>query len=83
VKVTVVRSGGFAGIERRGEADTATDPVLGELVGRVDLGAERTPAPGADRFTYEIEVGGHRAVFDESQLTGPLRQLVERVLSAG
>ncbi|GAA2098668.1 protealysin inhibitor emfourin [Actinomadura alba] len=82
MKVTVVRSGGFAGIERRGEADTATDPVLGELVDRVDLGALRPPAPGADRFMYEIDVGGRTAVVDEAQLSGPLRQLVDRVLSA-
>jgi hypothetical protein len=83
VKVTVVRTGGFAGIERRGEADTATDPVLGELVGRVDLGAVGPPTPGADRFMYEIEVGGRRAVVDESQLSGPLRRLVEHVLAGG
>jgi hypothetical protein len=80
VKVTVIRSGGFAGIERRGEADTAADPVLQRLVDRVDLGAVGPPGRGADQFMYEIEVGDRTAVVGEAQLSGPLRELVERVL---
>ncbi|MBC6461635.1 hypothetical protein HKK72_27715 [Actinomadura sp. HBU206391] len=75
-----MRSGGFAGIERRGEADTAADPVLKGLVDRIDLGAVPPPGRGADQFMYEIEVDGRTAVVNETQLSGPLRELVERVM---
>lgn len=80
MKVTVVRRGGFAGITRRGESDTADDPALRDLVTQVDLGT--TPAPGRapDRFTYEIDIGGEVATVGEAQLTGPLRALINHVL---
>lgn len=76
----MVRSGGFAGIERRGECDAASDPVLHRLVDRVDLG--RVPPPGRipDQFVYEIDIDGHVATVGEAQLTGPLRELVHHVL---
>jgi hypothetical protein len=80
VKVTVVRSGGFAGITRRGEGDTATDPVLRELVEQVDLGAVPRTEPTPDRFTYDIDIGGKAATVGEAQLTSPFRDLVQHVL---
>jgi hypothetical protein len=81
MKVSVVRSGGFAGIERRGEAHTHTDPVLRRLVDAVDLDAVPRPERSPDQFVYEIEVDGRTAVVGERELTGPLRDLVDRVLS--
>ncbi|MCW2883774.1 MAG: hypothetical protein QOE54_3649 [Streptosporangiaceae bacterium] len=81
MKVTVVRTGGFAGIERRGEADTASDPVLRGLVARVDLGAVPQPGRVPDQFVYEIDVDGRTVVVGENQLTGPLRELVHHVLA--
>jgi hypothetical protein len=81
VKVIVVRSGGFAGLERRGEADTADDPVLRDLVHQIDLTALPTrPAPAPDQFVYEITIGDTTAEAGESRLTGPLRALVHHVL---
>lgn len=80
MKVTVIRSGGFAGIERRGESDTTTDPVLIRLVERVDLSTVPRPGRIPDQFTYEIEIDGRAAVVGEAQLTGPLRELVHHVL---
>ena len=77
----MVRSGGFAGIERRGEADTDTDPVLRALVDRADLAATSRPGRVPDQFVYEIEVDGRTAVVGESELTGPLRDLVRHVLA--
>ncbi|ROO83680.1 hypothetical protein EDD29_1187 [Actinocorallia herbida] len=82
MKVTVVRTGGFAGIERRGSSDTAADPVLRALVARVDPSAarggpaRRTP----DRFTYEIDIDGETITVRESELSGALRELVHHVL---
>lgn len=81
MKVTVVRSGGFAGIERRAQSDSASDPMLTRLVGRVDL--RNVPPPGRipDQFLYEIDIDGDRATVGEAQLHGPLRELVHHVLS--
>jgi hypothetical protein len=81
MKVTVVRTGGFAGIERRGEADTASDPVLRGLIARVDLDAAPQPGRVPDQFVYEIDVDGHTVVIGENRLTGPLRELVHHVLA--
>jgi hypothetical protein len=80
MKVTVVRSGGFAGIERRGEADTAGDPVLRALIARCDLSTVGAPSPGADQFQYDIDIDGRHATVGESQLTGGIRELVHHVL---
>jgi len=82
VKVIVVRSGGFAGLERRGEADTIDDPVLRTLVGQVDLTAlPARPSPVPDQFVYEITIGDTTVEAGESRLTGALRSLVHHVLA--
>jgi hypothetical protein len=81
MKVTVVRTGGFAGIERRGEADTASDPVLRGLVARVDLDTVPRPPRVPDQFLYEIAIDGRTVVVGESRLTGPLRELVHHILA--
>ena len=81
MKVIVVRSGGFAGIERRGEGDTTSDPVLRSLVGQIDLTELPTrPSPVPDQFVYEITIGDTTAEVGESRLTGPLRALVHHVI---
>ncbi|MEU6750258.1 protealysin inhibitor emfourin [Spirillospora sp. NPDC046719] len=80
VKVTVVRSGGFTGIRRRGEADSATDPMLARLVGRVDLGSVPPPGRIPDQFIYDIDIDDRHATVGEAQLSGPLRELVHHVL---
>lgn len=80
MKVTVVRSGGFAGIERRGESDTASDPVLRGLIARVDLASVPPPGRIPDQFVYDIDIDGRTATVGESQLSGPLRELVHHVL---
>ncbi|MGK5551527.1 protealysin inhibitor emfourin [Actinomadura kijaniata] len=80
MKVTVTRSGGFAGIERRGESDSERDPLLSRLVDRVDLGSVPPPGRIPDQFLYEIDIDGAHAVVGEAQLSGPLRELVHHVL---
>jgi len=80
MKVTVVRSGGFAGIERHGEADTTGDPVLRALIARCDLDSVAGGASGADQFQYDIAIDGHQVTVGESQLSGALRELVHHVL---
>ncbi|MFF5263356.1 protealysin inhibitor emfourin [Actinomadura viridis] len=83
MKVTVVRTGGFAGIERRGQSDSATDPVLARLVDRVDLGAVPPPGRIPDQFLYDIDIDGASTTVGEAQLRGPLRELVHHVLGQG
>ncbi|MFB4315435.1 protealysin inhibitor emfourin [Actinomadura sp. 21ATH] len=81
--MTVVRSGGFAGIEVRGQADSATDPMLARLVDRVDLAAVPPPGRIPDQFLYEIDIDGDTTTVGEAQLHGPLRELVHHVLGQG
>jgi len=80
VKVTVTRSGGFAGIQQRGESDTGSDPLLRRLVARVDLHAVPPPGRIPDQFLYDIDIDGDTATVGEAQLNGPLRELVHHVL---
>jgi len=61
MKLVVERSGGFAGIVRRGEKDLAA--LLPEqqaaLQRLLEAGAPpHAPPTGADRFTFRIEVQG-------------------------
>jgi hypothetical protein len=83
MRVKVVRSGGFAGIERRAEADTAEDPALEALVSRSELESlppRREEHWANDGFVYEIDLDGRTVTVGESQLTGPLRELVGHLL---
>ncbi|WP_030145203.1 protealysin inhibitor emfourin [Spirillospora albida] len=80
MKVSIVRTGGFAGIERRAQSDSAGDPLLARLVDRVDLRAVPPPGRIPDQFLYEIDIDGECAVVGEAQLSGPLRELVHHVL---
>jgi hypothetical protein len=96
MKVTVVRSGGFAGITRRATADTAALPKaaggeIESLVGQVDWAALARPgaarSPGADRFTYRIVTEGGPAdrevVVGEAALPDALRRCIELVFAHG
>ena len=59
MKLVVERSGGFAGINRRGERDGATlsSDQHAELDKLMKQYSGTTPTdPGADRYTYRIEV---------------------------
>lgn len=63
MKVSVVRSGGFAGITRRGEKDYAElSPEQQEALQKVLEAGARAAAPpaGADRFVYKVEVQDER-----------------------
>ena len=82
MKVTVVRTGGFTGIEVRGESDTGSDPVLRRLLDRVDLSAvpTRSPSRVPDQFRYEITIDDNTVIVGEARLTAPLRELVHHVL---
>jgi hypothetical protein len=67
MKLVVERSGGFAGIIRRGERDWgALSPQHRAALKQImERGSSLPPDTGADRFTYRVEVqdeGGTKQV---------------------
>lgn len=87
MRIQVTRSGGFAGIERHAEVDTAelSDAEQWHDLAESALasGVERPPGGVPDGFHYEVTVDGRTAHFAEPRLTEEQRRLVSRVLKEG
>ncbi|MFF3915524.1 protealysin inhibitor emfourin [Streptomyces sp. NPDC001852] len=87
MRIRVRRTGGFAGIERRAEVDTAARPdadAWHTLAERVLASGHGTPPPGVpDGFRYEITVDGRTVYAADPRLTEEQRELVSRVLKEG
>lgn len=85
MRISVTRSGGFAGITRRAEVNTSAlpDPDGWQaLVSRVDLAEYRDePTRQPDRFVYTVDIDGTSAHFGETDLTDALRELIDRVFA--
>ncbi|MGW9449522.1 protealysin inhibitor emfourin [Streptomyces sp. NPDC055632] len=90
MRIRVRRTGGFAGIERSAEVDTAGRPDAGEwaaLAGAVlaaDGGGgdgDRSGVP--DGFSYEITIDGHTVRCGDPAVTKEQRALITRVLKEG
>jgi hypothetical protein len=86
LKITVVRTGGLAGMRLEKSVDTATLDdgtqleTLVESAGLTDAAAGE--APYADRFSYEISTDdGRQLVVGESKLTAAQRGLVDRLMA--
>lgn len=90
MKVTVTRSGGFAGIPRRWEVFVEKEPDEDAwlvLLGNLPWDDIPQDAPQPDRYLYRINCEPYEsvipepreAVIPEQDLTGPWRELVERV----
>jgi hypothetical protein len=83
-RVTVRRTGGFAGLRASGELDLDADdprvPEVASLVDRVDLTAVAGGSPQPDRYVYAFDLCGSRVTVPEQHLTGDLRRIVEIVL---
>jgi hypothetical protein len=85
MKVSVTRSGGFAGLRRTWAVTVDEQPdrdAWDELLGRLPWGERVSGAPQPDRYVYEIRCSGNRATLPEQQLTGVWRELVNRVRDA-
>ena len=86
--IEVSRSGGVAGMTRRGLVDTEgrddADSWLALAV-RAQPVPVATPDSGAarDTFTWIIRLDTERTVLGDQALTGPLRELAERTLREG
>ncbi|MEW1902770.1 MULTISPECIES: protealysin inhibitor emfourin [unclassified Streptomyces] len=92
MRIRVRRTGGFAGIERSAEVDTAGRPDAGEwtaLAGAV-LAADGDGDGGdgdrsgvRDGFSYEITIDGHTVRCGDPAVTKEQRALITRLLKEG
>ena len=76
------RSGGLAGLRLTWEVRVEEQPDPREwylLIDEIPWGEPRPVAPEPDRFVYRIRCEPHEATLADRQLTGPWRQLVDRV----
>lgn len=90
VVVTVVRSGGLAGLRREWEAKADADAAPRWIALIDDCPWHEAPPPttGADRFVWRISVrrpdAGDRSVdLPDDAVTGPWQTLVDEVRAAG
>lgn len=86
MKISVVRSGGFAGTTRHAEVDTSgrdDAEKWHDLVRHADLSNRRQSPGQPDQYTYRIDVDGTTTHLGEADLDEPTRRLVDRVLAAG
>ncbi|AIV36562.1 hypothetical protein LMJ38_23600 [Streptomyces sp. R1] len=87
MRIQVRRTGGFAGIERHAEVDTAGRPDAAEwhaLAERAVAGGRTTPPVGVpDGFSYQLTVDGRTVYAADPRLTEEQRALISRVLKEG
>lgn len=87
MRIQVRRTGGFAGIERFAEVDTAgrADAHEWHALAEQALAAGRgTPPVGVpDGFSYQITVDGTTVYAADPRLTDAERKLISRVLKEG
>ncbi|UOE44697.1 protealysin inhibitor emfourin [Agromyces larvae] len=83
--VIVSRSGGLAGLRLVWEVAVDDRPDRDDwvlLIRRLPWQEVPPAPPEPDRFVYRIECAPHTATLAERQLTGPWRELVDRVQDA-
>ncbi|MYY13530.1 hypothetical protein GT204_32845 [Streptomyces sp. SID4919] len=87
MRIVVRRTGGFAGIERQAEVDTACRADAADwhaLAEQALAGASPVPGTGVpDGFSYEVTVDGRTLHYADPALTDAQRELVSRVLKEG
>jgi hypothetical protein len=79
--ISVVRSGGFAGMRREWTIEVSAPDEADRWRPIVEACPwDDTPGDGvADGFVYDFRVAGFEAVVAERELAGPWRQLAEEV----
>jgi len=87
MRISVSRTGGFAGIARHGEVDTEGRPDAAEwqTLAEAALAAGRgsPPAGVPDGFRYRITVDDRTVHCADPQLSEAQRTLISRVLKEG
>jgi len=82
MKITVIRSGGIAGLTREWVVHVEQQDDRESwfrLVEQLPWNERRPEAPQPDRYVYRIRVSRRGITLPEQQLTGPWRHLVEKV----
>jgi len=82
MKVIVSRSGGIAGIRVTWEVqvdDQPDAPYWRELLSALPWDEAEDAAPPPDRYVYRIRCAPHEVVLPEPQVSGPWKDLVDRV----
>ena len=80
--VEVVRSGGIAGLRLSWTVNVEDQPDPEEwvlLIERLPWSETSPTPPEPDRYVYRIRCEPHEATLAERQVTGPWRDLVDRV----
>ena len=86
MRITVTRTGGFAGIARRATLDTEGRPDAAELTALARSALAESGMPPSvvpDGFVYEVEADGSTGRFADPRLTEAQSTLVRRVLAEG
>ncbi|WP_335936965.1 protealysin inhibitor emfourin [Streptomyces sp. PTD5-9] len=87
MRIQVSRTGGFAGVARRGEVDTSGRPDAAEWEALAEsalaAGHGAPPRGVPDGFQYRITVDGRTVHCADPRLTDEQRALVSRVLKEG
>ena len=87
MRISVTRTGGFAGIERRAELDTTGRPDATHLDAlahqAVETGHATVPRGVPDGFQYEITVDGRTIHAADPRLSDAQRELIRTVLKEG
>lgn len=87
MRIQVSRTGGFAGIARHGEVETAGRPDAADLEALAEAalagGREGPPAGVPDGFRYRITAGDLAVDCADPRLTEAQRTLISRVLEEG
>jgi hypothetical protein len=86
VRIQVVRSGGFAGLSREWRVEADDTDTWRPLLDACPWGSVTVDTTSRDRFVWRIEVRVTRrkrvASVPDRDLTGPWRELVDRVQAA-
>ena len=85
MKVSVTRSGGFAGLSRTWSVVVDEQPDRDDwisLVSSLPWSSRPRERPQPDRYVYVIRCSRRRITLPEQKLEGPWRELVDRVKSA-
>jgi len=84
--VTVIRSGGFAGLSRVWSVRIEEQPdeeQWRELIDRLPWDRSTAAPDEPDRYIYRVRCARNETVIPERKLSGPWRELVDRVKVAG
>ena len=80
MRLVVVRSGGFAGMQRTWSTQVSSEEAQERWLPLLQDPPESADGE-ADRFTYEISVGPAAVTIPERQIKGRWRELVDRARS--